>query len=340
MQNRTYISDIPFELESGISLPFLKLQYATAGKLNQKGDNVIWICHALTANADFESWWSGMAGPGKPFDTNKFFIVCANMPGSCYGSISPYSENPETGAPWMLDFPELSNRDIVKAFIKLRKYLDIEHIHTLTGGSMGGQQALEWAITEPDCIKRFIPIATNAFHSPWGIAFNEAQRMAIEADATFFSKEPGSGKDGLKAARAVALLSYRNYDVYYNTQLIRNDITQNIPPAVSYQRYQGEKLINRFNAHSYWYLSKAMDSHDVSRSRESLQSALHKIEADTLIIGINSDILFPIREQKLLETHIERSNLVTIDSTYGHDGFLLESEKLTTAITNHFKNTY
>lgn len=323
----------PFSLESGKVLSSLKLQYASNKRSPGPQDEVIWVCHALTANADCEEWWPGMVGPGKLFDTEKYFVICANMPGSPYGSTSPLSIDPKTGQPYFLSFPEVSNRDIVKAFTWLREALGIKKIHTLTGGSMGGQQVLEWAISEPDVIQRIIPLCTNACHSPWGVAFNQTQRMALKADQTFFEDRKDAGKDGLKAARAIALLSYRNYQTYKETQSQEKHPDKEEFPANTYQKYQGQKLVERFNAHCYWYLSRAMDSHDIGRGRGGTKAALSKIRAESLIISIDSDILFPPEEQEFLYENLHSARMALIDSLYGHDGFLLEDEKLKKQIT-------
>jgi homoserine O-acetyltransferase len=197
------------------------------------------------------------------------------------------------------------------------------------GGSLGGQQAMEWAIKQPERFENLFLIATNAFHSPWGIAFNESQRLAIEADPTFNTPSTDGGKNGLKAARSIALLSYRNYNTYNHSQS-EDDLnkTENFK-AASYQEYQGEKLVKRFNAYSYYYLSKAMDSHNVGRGNLSIEDALSKIEANTQVVSISSDLLFPPIEQSFLSKHIPHSQYYVIDSLFGHDGFLLETEKIT-----------
>src|SRR4051812_49153867 len=182
--DNTFHYDQPFELEVGSSLPSFQLRYTTLGKLNAERNNVVWICHALTGNSDFTDWWGELFNEGRFFDPKNYFIVCANVLGGCYGSTGPLSLNPKTGKPYYHTFPTITNRDVVRAFDLLRNELKIEKVHTLIGGSLGGQQALEWAIAQPEVFQHVIPIATNASHSPWGIAFNEAQRMAIETDAT------------------------------------------------------------------------------------------------------------------------------------------------------------
>jgi homoserine O-acetyltransferase/O-succinyltransferase len=326
-----------FELESGQKLGQLEIGYHTYGTLNKNRDNVVWVCHALTANSDVMDWWKGLFGENDYFNPDEYFIVCANILGSNYGTTSPLSINPVTGQPYYLAFPQYTVRDIVNAHKLLAEELNISDIHILIGGSLGGQQASEWAIIEPDRIKNLILIATNARHSPWGIAFNESQRLAIMADRTFYNNSSEGGQKGMKAARSIALLSYRGYKTYTVSQQDDNDDIADDHRASSYQNYQGEKLVKRFNAYSYWYLSKAMDSHNVGRNRNGVEKALSKIKASTLVIGIKSDVLFPVEEQQYLFRHIPKAAFSEFDSFYGHDGFLIETQALTNIITSFFK---
>jgi homoserine O-acetyltransferase/O-succinyltransferase len=333
-----------FILESGQRLSRYHLAYHTYGRLNANRDNVVWIFHALTANSAAHEWWDGLVGKGKLLDPDHYFIVCANVPGSCYGSIGPLDMDVSTGQPFYYDFPMITTRDIIRAFQPLRKYLGIQKIHIGIGGSLGGQQLLEWAIEEPALFENIIPIATNAFHSPWGIAYNTTQRMAIEADGTWGQRQPDAGLSGMKAARAAALISYRSYEGYLKTQA-KNDNQQLISPngeseggAASYQRYQGEKLAKRFNGFSYYQLSKTMDSHHVGRGRHSIKDALNQIAAHTLVVGIDSDVLFPVSEQEFLAENIPGADFVVIGSLFGHDGFLLEYDQLSKHILKFLSN--
>jgi homoserine O-acetyltransferase len=233
---------------------------------------------------------------------------------------------------------------MVRAYRHLRNFLGIEKIHIGIGGSMGGQQLLEWAIEEPGSFEYIFPIATNAFHSAWGVAFNASQRFAIENDITWKEQNVDAGLEGMKTARSIALLSYRSYDTYKLTQkilsfdLADNSSKQNKEGAESYQQYQGEKLARRFNAFSYYFLSKGMDAHNVGRNRESVEKALGQIQSRALVIGISSDILFPLKEQELLAAHIPHAEFKTIHSPYGHDGFLLEYEQIEEAIKTFLYN--
>lgn len=326
-----------FPLESGEHLSGVEVAYHTYGKLNAKRDNVVWICHALTANSDPLTWWRGIAGKGQCFDPEKHFIVCANVLGSCYGTTGPLSAN-ENGAIYYYRFPDITIRDMVRAHIALRKHLGISQIQVLTGGSIGSFQSVEWAIMEPDVVKHLIMVAGGVKTTSWAAALNEAQRMAIRADDSYFTRRPDGGLDGMKAARAIALLSYRNSGAYNKTQsLHENDDFRNLK-AITYQQYQGEKLAKRFNAYSYYALTRAFDSHHVGRNRGGLEKALSKIKAKTLAIGIDTDILFPKDDQELMKKYIPGARLEFIHSDFGHDGFLLEFESITKIVRNFMKD--
>ncbi len=332
MNSITFFYNQPFQLELGGVLPSLEISYQTLGKLNADASNVVWICHAFTGSQDVADWWQGLVGKSKLFDPQKEFIICANVLGSHYGSTGPLSINPTTQQPYFHDFPEITIRDIVASFDLLRIHLGIDKIQTCIGGSLGGQQCLEWAISKPDLIENLILIATNAQHSPWGIALNESQRMAIEVDPTWVDSTPLAGINGMKAARAVALISYRNYETYGITQSRRDDNLTSPFRASGYQRYQGEKIAKRFNAYSYYVLSKVMDSQDVGRGRGGVTNALKMVKSKTLIMGILSDALFPINEQLFLAKNIPEAIFQSLDSLYGHDGFLIENQLITKAI--------
>jgi len=331
-----YHYNAPFTLESGESLSGFHLAYTTHGQLNAAKDNVIWIFHALTANSNPIEWWPGLVGDGKFFDPARYFIICVNKPGSPYGSISPVSKKPGSHELYYGDFPVFTIRDMIKAYQHLKEELGIKKILIGLGGSTGGMQLLEWAIEEPGLFDYIVPIATSAVLSPWGIAFNASQRMAIEADSSWEERHPEAGHKGLAAARSIALLSYRHYNGFAITQ--RRDkafvpLSEETKYAAdNYQRYQGLKLVNRFNALCYYRLSQSMDSHDVGRNRDGVETALKTIKARTLVIGITSDVLYPITEQEYLQQNIPGAQLLTIYSDYGHDGFLLEYEKIETAL--------
>jgi homoserine O-acetyltransferase len=320
-------------LESGRVLQGYHLAYHTYGVLNAERDNVVWVFHALTANSDPIAWWPGLVGAGCFFDPARYFIVCVNMPGSCYGSIGPLDA--VAGLSYH-EFPLFTIGDMVRAYQPLREALGIRRIRIGIGGSMGGQQLLEWAVTEPGAFDVVIAIATNAWHSAWGKAFNESQRWCIEADPSWKANSDLSGIEGMKVARSVALLSYRSYHTY---ELLESSGVAGDAAVSSYQRYQGEKLARRFNAFSYYQLSRSMDSHHVGGGKDdagaagaSAAKALGRIAARALVIGLQSDVLFPLSEQQFLADHIPGAQLVVIDSEYGHDGFLLEAEAIGKAV--------
>ncbi len=320
----------PFTLECGDSLPSINIVYNTYGALNEDRSNVVWVCHALTANSDAAHWWSGLIGEDKLINPAKYFIVCANILGSCYGSTGPVSEDPLNKRPYYSHFPRITIRDMVRAHILLRQHLGIDRIHLLMGGSMGGYQACGWALMEREVIKKLFLIATSSTESAWGIAVHTAQRLAIEADASWREAFPEAGRKGLKAARAIGILTYRNYGILVKKQSDPDPEKTDHYKASSYIEYQGEKLVNRFNAYCYWLLTKALDSHHLARGRyPGVEQALQSISQKTLIMGIDSDILCPLEEQRFMARYMPAAELVEIDSAYGHDGFMVETGKIT-----------
>ncbi len=326
-----YNHPTPFLLETGLLLSNLHIDYHTYGQLNEAKDTVIWICHALTANSDAADWWPSMVGPGKAFDTDTHFIVCANIIGSCYGTTA-------TGLFTDKELPAfITIRDMVQAHIVLRKHLGIAKIQLLVGGSMGGYQTMEWTVAEPEIIQKQFLLVTGAAESAWGIAIHTAQRLAIEADATWL--QIGGGAKGLKAARAIGMVTYRNYKQFMLSQSDAGDAEKTDDfKASSYINYQGEKLVSRFNAKSYWCLTKSMDSHNLARGRGgNMGEVLAQIAQPTLIIGINSDFLCPTQEQQILASYLPDSQLHIIDSLYGHDGFLTETAKVTGILKDWMK---
>lgn len=336
MEDHLFKYNHSFDLECGKQLHRFQLKYCTMGTLNADKSNVIWVIHALTANAEVDDWWEGLVGEGKLYDPKKHFIICANNLGSCYGSSGPLDTNPTTQKLYLKDFPLVTIRDMARALDLLRQDLGFETIHTLIGGSMGGMQAVEWAITNPTTFNNLILLATNAKNSPWGIALNESQRMCIESDTTWKEHRPDAAQNGLRAARSVALTTYRNYAAYWNTQSETDIEKIDHYKASSYQTYQGEKLVTRFNVHSYYTLTKAMDSHHVGRNRGGIEKALAIITANTLVIGISTDVLFPVSEQKALAEGITNARYEEIESFYGHDGFLIESPTITNLVNDFY----
>lgn len=319
----------PFTLETGHVLPELTIAYHTYGRLNECRDNVVWVCHALTANSDVADWWPGTVEKGRFLDPDRWMVVCANIIGSPYGTTAPLSINPATGEPWYGSFPPYTIRDIVRAHIALADHLGLDSIHALVGSSVGGFQAVEWAVMEPKRFERLVLIATAATASPWTIAIDETQRMAIRADKTFGEPRPDAGRDGLAAARAIGLLTYRGPESYNLTQ-------QNRPShrllddhrASTYQRHQGDKLVNRFDAYSYCAILQSFDTHAVGRDRGGEESALRRIKAPTLVVGLSTDIIFTPAEMRTLAGRIPGAIYRQIDSPFAHDGFLVEADQL------------
>lgn len=320
--NKIY-SKKPFLLECGEKLEQLEISFSTYGELTENS-NIIWVCHALTANSEVKNWWPGLFGDNRAFDPKTDFIICVNNLGSCYGTSGPITPL-RNKRPLLDQFPLITIRDQVAVNELVRKHLRINKIDLLVGASQGGQIALEWSIQKPELVKKQVLIATNARHSAYGIAFNESQRLALLADSTFGNGLISGGRAGLIAARSIALLSYRSYQGYTQTQTNPGDYQYDDFLASQYQLYQGKKLADRFSAYSYYTLSKAMDSHNVGRNRNSIEEALASIETESLIIGIQSDVLFPVEEQKFLANNLKNAAIEVIESDFGHDGFLIET---------------
>lgn len=328
-----------FRLESGFLFEEVTVGLHTFGRLNAQRSNTVWVCHGLTANSDVSDWWSGLFGEQRLFNPDQYFIVCINALGSCYGTSGPSKS--ERGQFALLDqFPLVTTRDQARLCDEVRRLLEIDQIYTLIGASLGGQQALEWAIEVPKAIKNLVLIATNARHSAWGIAYNESQRLAIQNDPTYGDGQLDGGQQGLAVARTIAMLSYRSYAGYVQTQSEPSNDTIDDFRAASYQRHQGSKLAQRFDAYSYVTLSRAMDSHNIARGRDSISQSLAEVSAHTLVIGVSSDQLFPVQEQRLLAQYISAADYVQIDSNFGHDGFLIETEQLAAVIGDFLDGNY
>lgn len=330
---QTFIHPGGFDLELGAHLPELRIAYHTYGTLSPHRDNVVWVCHALTANSDVAEWWPHTVEEGRFLDPTRYFVVCANVLGSCYGSTGPMQTNLRTGKPWFRSFPRLTMRDVVRAHMLLADHLGIGNIHAMIGSSVGGFQALEWAVMEPYRIGRMVLCATDAYASPWTIALDETQRMAIRADKTFELDIPGGGASGLAAARAIGLLSYRGGEGYNITQRDPDDAYLNPGHrACTYQQYQGKKLVDRFDAYSYMAILDTFDTHNVGRGRGGIDAALATIQAQTMVIGLSTDIIFTPGEMRSLADRIPGAVYRQIDSPFGHDGFLVEADQLNNLI--------
>ena len=320
----------PFITESGYRFEEPAVAYKSWGKLNSDRDNVILICHALTGHAAADEWFPGIFGEGRICDPSKNFIICINVPGSNYGSVGPWSVNPKTGEPYRSSFPDITIRDMVRFQQMLLNQLGITGIQLVIGGSLGGMQALEFLIMQPN-IKSAALIAMGKAHTPWAIGISHAQRTAIYSDSRWNGGlyESDSGPStGLAAARMMAMITYRTPDDY-NKKFGRKLQNENGQFQIeSYLNYQGDKLSKRFDALSYVILTKAMDTHDITRSRGYIDQVLNRIELPVQVIGINSDHLYPTSEQKELAALLPNGRYHEINSSYGHDAFLIEFEQI------------
>ncbi|MGI6096755.1 MAG: homoserine O-acetyltransferase MetX [Dethiobacteria bacterium] len=343
-----------FTLESGKKIGPININYETYGQLSPEGDNVILIAHALTGSARVgpaketagrsePGWWEPLIGPGKAFDTEKYFIVCANVLGGCYGSTGPASIDPLTGNPYGLRFPVVTIRDMVRVQRELLRYLGVRRLLAVVGGSMGGMQALEWAVTYPKMMKGVISIAATGRFSPQGIAYNKAARKAIMNDPEWLNGRYYGRKFpvyGLSLARMIGMITYKSSEIMekrFGRKLQERDCDlyafRQRFAVESYLDYQGEKLVKRFDPNTYLYLTKAMDLHDLGRGYPSYRAALRRIATPVFLLGISSDILFYPEEVRGMAVDLRRSAVeATYDelkSPHGHDAFLIEFEKLT-----------
>ena len=315
MDPQIYTAPGPFELETGHTLPELRIAYHTYGRMNAARDNVAWVCHALTANSEVADWWPHTVEKGRFLDPERWFVVCANILGSHYGTTGPLHVNPATGRPWYGTFPPFTIRDIVRAHRLLAEALGVGRIALLVGSSVGGFQAVEWAVMEPERIERLALIATDAKASPWNIAIDETQRMAIEADSTYGEERPDAGMKGLAAARALGLLSYRGPEGYNLTQQDREE-NPALHRACTYQQYQGEKLCRRYNAYSYHAILDAFDTHDVGRGRGGVEAARSVQEALDLVSGDDGDKVWVIGGGEIYAAMLPHCRLCYLTRVY------------------------
>ena len=320
----------PFVTEGGDHLPEPSVTYQTWGTLNKARNNVILVCHALTGNTAADEWFTGIFGPGKTLDPEQNFIICPNALGSSYGTTGPTSTNPQTGKPYRANFPKVTIRDMVRLQQQLLDELQISGIELVIGGSMGGMQALEWSIMD-ERPQSAVLIGMGKAHSPWAIGISHTQRQAIFNDPNWnngFYDDENQPKDGLALARMIAMMSYRtevSYDHKFGRQQQPNDDEFQVE---SYLSYQGQKLVERFDAVSYVRLTQAMDSHDVARKRTSYKEVLSNVNIPILTIGINSDRLYPVTEQHELTRLLPNGRYRELLSKHGHDAFLIEFSKL------------
>lgn len=357
VEARDFVRRQPFLCASGDVLPEITLRYETYGHLNKAKDNAILIGHALSGDhhcagihrmTDRKSgWWNNMIGPGKPIDTERFFVICSNVLGGCMGSTGPRSTDPRTGEPYGLDFPIISIRDMVDAqYALVTEELGLPMLHAVVGGSMGGMQALEWGRAYPDFVRRLLPMATTARQSAQAIAFNEVGRIAITQDPRWNGGryDPQRGPDvGLAVARMMAHITYlsdQGMEVKFGRERVAGSTARTLfDPEFeveSYLRYQGRSFINRFDATSYLYITKAIDRFDLYGPEGQLEESLRPVTARVLAIGFSSDWLFPPSHNRAIVHALLRcgrdASYAEVESDLGHDSFLVHSPELYTLV--------
>ncbi|NTW57826.1 MAG: homoserine O-acetyltransferase [Nitrospirae bacterium] len=354
-ETRTFTFET-LRLESGEVLSPVTIAYETYGSLNAGRNNVVLLCHALSGDAHAAGqdratgapgWWDSMVGPGKAFDTEKYFIVCSNVLGGCKGTTGPSSIDPATSRPYGLDFPVITIGDMVSAQARLMDHLDIKRLLAVAGGSMGGMQALEWLVSRPGRVQSAIAIATAARHSPQQIAFHEVGRQAIMADPNWkegnYYGGPLPGR-GLAVARMVGHITYMS-DLSMEVKFGRRFREDRRPfkftadfEVEGYLHHRGNSFVERFDANSYLYITKAMDFYDAGRGRP-LAEALSEVDARALVVAFKSDWLYPAYQSQEIAKSCKLAGLdatyCEVDSTYGHDAFLLETDEETHLI-RHF----
>jgi len=348
-------------LQLGGQLGPVTVAYETWGSLNAAGDNAVLIAHALTGSShahDAErpdntkvAWWNPLIGPGRFFDTSRYFVICSNIVGSCYGSTGPSSIDPDTGRPYGIRFPVITIHDMVEAQRRLIDHLGVRQLAMVAGGSIGGQQALEWAVAYPELVQKAIVVAATATLTAQAIAFSEVQRQAILADPRWQGGDylPGQGPDaGLAIARMLAMITYQSEEGM-ELRFARETARQSDIVAPSghtdfgkrfdvegYLYYQGQSLVKRFDANSYLYISRAMDLYDVSEGYPSLEAVLRRVRSKTLFIGIRSDFLFPAARVRWLAEQVRAAgrdaSYVELNSPHGHDAFLKEWKQMIDAL--------
>ncbi|HYD40106.1 MAG TPA: homoserine O-acetyltransferase [Anaeromyxobacter sp.] len=329
-ETRTWLHPGPFPLELGGVLPELRIAYRSWGTLDAEGANAVVVCHALTGSADADRWWTRMFGPGRAFDPARDFVVCSNLLGSCYGTTGPASIDPATGATWRGRFPAITIRDMVAAQHALVRALGVRRVQLVIGGSLGGMQALEWALLYPELVERVAFIASTARHSAWAIGLSEAQRQTIFADprwrdGDYDPDDPPTA--GLAAARMQAMLSYRSA-LSFEERFGRRPQAEDLFAVESYLRYQGRQLVDRFDAATYVTLTRAMDTHDVARGRGDLDEVLRGLHQPMLVVSIDSDVLYWPAEQREVARLAPSARFAVLDSPQGHDAFLIDVDRL------------
>ena len=350
-------------LDSGATLGPVQVAYQTYGSLNDSKSNAVLICHAFSGDAHVAGihaesgktgWWDNMVGPGKAFDTDQYFVICSNVLGGCAGTTGPASINPETGCPYGLSFPVVTVGDMVRLQAMLMDHLGISQVLAVTGGSMGGMQALEWGVSFPERVAAVIPIATTARHSAQQIAFNEVGRQAIMADpdwnnGNYYGRKPPAR--GLAVARMVGHITYMSDDSMREKfgRRLRDreqfgfhlDVDFEVE---SYLRYRGRQFVDRFDANSYLYITKAMDYFDLTAGRgATLGAVLERAQSRFLVISFTSDWLYPSYQSLEIVSALRSRNrdvaYVELPSNYGHDAFLVDVAEQTTLVRGFLANS-
>ena len=347
----------PMTLAGGAVLPEVEVAFEQYGTLSPAGDNAVLVCHALTGSAHAagehdwwdprsvgEGWWDPLIGPGAAFDTDRYSVICSNILGSCYGTSGPISLDKRTGRRYGRSFPKITVGDMVAVQRRLLEALGVKSLATVTGGSLGGLQVVEWAAVAPEMVRSIIPIASNLAHSAWNVGFNETAREAIRQDPNFWAgdyAEHGVHPDrGLALARMVAMISYRSAASFQDR--FKREVHSAAREATgkyeveSYLHHQGEKLVARFDANCYLRITEGMDDFDVGEGRGGANAALKRFGGPALVMGIDSDILYPNWQQhEVAETLRQNGNAVEyrdIHSIHGHDAFLIEWDQMDEAI--------
>jgi len=354
----SFPAERPFALEGGGLLRGVTVAYETWGELDPDGGNAVLVCHALTGDSHAvgplatghpsAGWWEGAIGPGRMLDTDRWFVVCVNVLGGCQGSTGPASPHPDDGKPWGSRFPVVTVRDMVRTQVAVADRLGVSRWALVVGGSMGGMQALEWAVMHPERVGAVVPIATAAAASAAQIGWWSSGRRAIRMDprwrgGDYYDAEPGDGPhEGLATARMMSMMTFRSDDVF--TKRFGREVVEPVEGFTLWQRfeveryieYQGDKLVRRFDANSYLLLTKAMDLHDLGRGRGGMEAAFARLRAPLLSVGISSDILYPPHQSREIVSLAEAAGVAAeyaeLDSPHGHDAFLIEVDALTAVV--------
>jgi len=364
VKTQSWTFDEPLKLDCGSTLAPVTQAYETYGTLNYRRDNAILIFHALTGDAHVAGyhtpedrkpgWWDLMVGPGKPFDTDRYMVICANVLGGCKGTTGPACRNPQTGKSYGLDFPVVTVGDMVRAQKRLVDHLGIERLLGVTGGSMGGMLALDWAVRYPDATASVLAIATSARLNAQGIAFDEVGRQAIMADPRWQHGDY-SGKESPEAGLAIARMI--GHITYLSDEQMRAKFGRRLQTRASfgydfetefqvesYLKYQGDAFVHRFDANSYLYITKAIDYFDLANGHRSLVKALEAVRSEFLVVSFSSDWLFPTSESKEIVRALQANGVPTtfleIPNSYGHDAFLLPSEELSVMVSGFLENVH